>query len=302
MEGAISRVIDHARRHGGVVTRAEALALGMAPKTIDRRAKEGSLWRVGPGVLALPGFLDSDLTLLAAATRALPAVVSHESAARLYDMPVREGGKPVVSVPVRRSNRFPGVVVHQLTDLTEEHVTTVGGLPVTTPDRTIIDLAAVVGPRVLARCFDYGVSRGLATVEEMAAKLEKLARKGKPGVKAFRALLSSRGQLDAVPESVLESETLDLIIRCGLPLPDPQWKPPWLRLVNGRVDFAYVEAKVIVEADSRRWHDNPDAFRIDRERDNLAQLAGWRILRFTWDDLMNRPDYVANAIGTALGV
>ena len=48
------------------------------------------------------------------------------------------------------------------------------------------------------------------------------------------------------------------------------------------------------------WHHTPEAFQIDRERDNLAQLAGWRILRFTWKDVTERPFYVESTVRRAL--
>lgn len=82
--------------------------------------------------------------------------------------------------------------------------------------------------------------------------------------------------------------------------PDTQYRPEWLRSINGRVDLAYVEEQVIVEGDSQRWHGSPEAFQSDRTWDNLAQLAGWIILRFTWEDLTTRPQYVVSTISRAL--
>jgi very-short-patch-repair endonuclease len=68
------------------------------------------------------------------------------------------------------------------------------------------------------------------------------------------------------------------------------------------VDLAYLEQRLVVEADSRRWHMLAAAFLEDRERDNRAQLAGWRVLRFTWWDIEQRPDYVASMIRAALSI
>jgi very-short-patch-repair endonuclease len=58
----------------------------------------------------------------------------------------------------------------------------------------------------------------------------------------------------------------------------------------------------VVEGDSREWHGDEYTFQADRERDNLAQLAGWRILRFTWHDVTRKPDYVVSSIRRGLGV
>ncbi len=69
---------------------------------------------------------------------------------------------------------------------------------------------------------------------------------------------------------------------------------------NGRVDMAYESHRLVIEADGRRWHATSAAFLEDRERDNKAQLAGWRVLRFSWWDVEERPAYVTSAIRTAL--
>jgi very-short-patch-repair endonuclease len=90
--------------------------------------------------------------------------------------------------------------------------------------------------------------------------------------------------------------------RAGFPLPSREFKAPWLAPTNGRVDLAYLEQRLVVEADSRRWHMLAAAFLEDRERDNRAQLAGWRVLRFTWWDIEQRPDYVASMIRAALSI
>ncbi len=68
----------------------------------------------------------------------------------------------------------------------------------------------------------------------------------------------------------------------------------------GRVDIVYLDSKLIVEADSWRWHNDPRSWQADRRRDNLAQLAGWTVLRFTWADLTRRPSYVVAAVKAGL--
>ncbi|MEX1093012.1 MAG: DUF559 domain-containing protein [Acidimicrobiia bacterium] len=105
-----------------------------------------------------------------------------------------------------------------------------------------------------------------------------------------------------VSESTLETRLHNLISAAGLPLPTTQYRPPWLKSTNGRVDIAYVDERLIVEGDSLRWHGTPETFQADRHRDNLAQLAGWRILRFTWEDITRRPSYVVDSIRRALSV
>lgn len=293
-------VLTHLRVNNGVITRREALALGMPASTLSKWVRLGHLVAVSRGTYVQPGVLESEASLLRAATRALDAVVSHESAARLHGLDVLDGSRVTVSVPVRRSNRFEGVIVHQSTDLSKTDTTRILGLPITTPTRTILDLAAVLPSGLLASCLDHAVRMKLTTYEETADALEKTARRGKPGVLKLRAVLKPRLGGNFVADSVLETRLHKVLRSGGLPVPNTQYRPKWLRRVNGRVDVAYVEHRVIVEGDSQRWHGTPEAFQTDRIRDNLAQLAGWIILRFTWEDIVERPSYVVDTVRKAL--
>ena len=294
------RLVRYALSNGGVITRSEALALGMSSTTIQRRLAAGHLVSVGRGTYVLPEILQSEVALLRAATSALDAVASHESAARLHGVEGLDPRQIAVSVPIRRSNRFPGVVVHQLTDLEQGHTTLVDGIPVTDPMRTVIDLAAVLPTRLLAAAVDQVVRRGLSSYSEIGTLLDKLARRGKRGVRSLRNVLEPRLGGAFVSESVLETRLLQVIEDGGLPRPTTQFRPPWLRHMNGRVDLAYTDQHLLVEGDSQRWHGTPEAFQADRRRDNLAQIAGWTILRFTWEDISKRQEYLVGTIRAAL--
>ncbi len=284
----------------GVITRAEAMALGMASATLTEWVRVGHIRRVGHGIYVLPGVLMEQKTLLGAATVALDAVVSHESAAWLHGLDHIDPRLVTVTVPVRRSNRFEGVVVHQSTDLTLEETTTIDRLPVTDPSRTVIDLAATTRTRTLAMILDQAVRRGLASYEGVSSRLEATARRGKPGVKRLRGVLGTRLGKPFSSDSALETKVLTLIESAGLPAPSTQFRPEWLRSVNGRIDLAYRAEQIVIECDSRRFHGSPEAFQLDRRRDNLAILAGWLPLRFTWEDVTKRPSYVVSTIRTAL--
>jgi very-short-patch-repair endonuclease len=299
MSESLKAVIRHAMTNDGVITRREALALGMSPRTISRRIEEGSLVKVATGAYALPGVFESEATIMAAATRSLGAVVSHQTAARLYGV-VPPGPRMVVSVPHRRTHLFPDVTVHQLTDIRPVDICMVDGLPTTAPARTVIDLAAVLSLTRLGRAIDRFAAKGIVSFTDMDQTLEQLARKGKPGVVRLRRALEPRLRSRGVSESDLESRLLEVIRLASLPEPEAQHRPPWLKHVNGRVDLSYPEKRLVIEGDSREWHGDELTFQADRERDNLAQLAGWRILRFTWRDVTKRPDYVVTSIRRAL--
>ena len=293
-------VLSYLASNDGVITRATALALGMPSSTLKEWVRNGQLVRVGTGLYVLPGVLRDERTTLGAATTALDAVVSHESAARLHRLDGLDPRKISVIVPVRRSNRFNGVAVHQSTDLFEDEIVMIEGLPVTDPARTIIDLSALLPRRLLASVLDQAVRMRLTTYEAVATRLESTARQGKPGVTKLRSILKPRLGGHFVSDSTLESLALSVIEDGGLPLPTTQFRPEWLRRVNGRVDLSYIDEEVLVECDSLRWHGTPEAVQLDRHRDNLAQLAGWISLRFTYEDLKKRPSYVVGTIRKAL--
>lgn len=300
MGNSIGQVVSFARRNGGVFTREEALALGMSARTLDRRAAEGVFVRIRPGVLALPGAPDPHLLDLHVACRKLGAVVTHQSAAYIHDLDRPRHVKPTVSVERNRTKDLVGVTVHQLNDLDPVHVVDVEGLRVTNPERTIVDLAAVFNERRLARVVDNGLAAGLLDLDALQDLFVQLGRRGKPGTTRLRKLLEARGGDFVAPESELERLMLLVIEQSDLPSPVRQFKAPWLRPVNGRVDVAYPDNRLLIEGDSRRWHMLAEAFETDRLRDNAAQLAGWRILRFTWLEITDHPERVVATIRRAL--
>lgn len=296
----ISDVINFASANGGVVTTSEALALGMSSSTLQRRVVEGVLIRHRPGLLVLPGVEDEHLLDLHAASRKLGAVASHQSAAYVHDLDRPNHVKPTVSVHRNHTKSIAGVTVHQLDDLEPSHVTEVDNLRVTTAERTIVDLAAVLSAGHLARIMDNGLAANRIDLDLIQTVFAEIGRRGKPGTTLMRGLLQTRGNGYIAPESELERRLLYIIDRADLPEPVRQFRAPWLRPVNGRVDLAYPDQLLLIEGDSRRWHTLSASFETDRLRDNAAQLAGWRILRFTWDEITKNPERVTSSIRKGL--
>ena len=294
------RAIDHARKNHGIITFHEAQALGMAKATLNRRVADGVFVRVARGVYALPGSTTRPDFILRAADRVLGAVVSHESAAAIHGMMARRPRLNTVTVSHRRTHSLPNLKVHQSTDLVGGHVVIANGLRVTSPVRTVIDLAAVVSRTRLAQILDRSLSSNLVEVGDLESLFSSLARRGKPGVRRLRSLLEERVGGPIVTESVLEHRLFALLVDAGLPEPVSQFRADWLKSMNGRIDFAYPEHRVVIEADSRRWHSSLDAFEVDRQRDNAAQLAGWVVLRFTWKMITDEPAAVVTTVRRAL--
>jgi very-short-patch-repair endonuclease len=293
-------VIEFAQRSGGVFTTQEAAALGMSKSALARRVSQGIFVRVGRGVLSLPGTSTRPDLIMRAAHRTLGAVVSHESAA------VRVGlGPIVVRVPTmtvshRSTHSYPGIKVYQTTDLMEGHLTTVEGLPTTMPERTVVDLSRTTSPTRLRRIVETGLASGVIDIDVLTDLHHSLARKGKPGIRKLRQVLEAIGGQTPISDTELEARLIQLLVGSGLPEPVRQFQTPWLKKLNGRVDLAYPHQQLVIEADSRRWHVLYHAFEEDRRRDNAAQLAGWRVLRFTWRMIMDEPSQVVDVVRRAL--
>ena len=296
------RMRDIAEGQCGLISRSQALAIGFTDRTIEFRLRSGLWDRVVPGVYGLPGRIKDRRSWLAAATLSLPgAVVSHQSAGTLHDIP----GLPdlvVVTVPFRTTHSFPGVIVHRSTDLTAPDIVTLDGLPVTTLLRTVIDLASVLHEERLTRVVDYCLSSRRLALEGLQTGLEAIARRGKPGVRSLRKILDERGPGWVAPESELERLALQVLAAGGLPEPERQVAVPWRSHQGERVDFAYPHQRLIIEVDGRRWHSRDLDFENDRRRDNLAMLAGWRVLRFTWRELREDPTRVCSMVRRALSI
>lgn len=294
------KATDLGGRQSGYITLRQALACGMSADAVRRRVEARRWARVRAGLFLIPGFEPSVRGRLLAATAALGAVVSHESAAELHKLPGVSKGLAVVTVRTRTTNRFPDVLVHQTTDLQAGHVTEFEGLPLTDVVRTVIDLAAAMPVPAIGKMVDHLVVAGAATIDSFADEVTELARHGKPGMKTMHTVLEVRDGARFMGDSRLEMWALRLIRQWGFPEPEVQYPLPWRAARKGRVDFAYPLIRLIIEVDGRAWHTTLEAFESDRLRDNHAQLAGWRVLRITYRMLVEQPEMVRDMIRRAL--
>lgn len=295
-------VIAYAKGNGGVITTKEALDLGMPSSTLARRVADGVFVRLSRGILALPGTSTRPDVMMRAAGRLIGAVVSHQSAARIHKMQPIPKTEPTVTVPYRGTHSFPGLIVHQSTDLLPEHIMSNSGMRVTNPPRTLLDLTKLFGERRMVRVVDNSLAGRIVDFDELIELYLALTRRGKKGMALMGKILAERADEQRVPETVIETKVFRLLVDAGIRPPVKQFHAPWLKPIDGRVDFAYVEEKIVIEADSRRWHGLFDAFDVDRRRDIAAQLAGWIVLRFTWKMITEDPAFVVDTVRRALEV
>jgi len=173
---------------------------------------------------------------------------------------------------------------------------TVKGIPVTSPARMLIDLGAVAPAATVELTLDRAEAARIVTIRDVEWQLADLARPGRRGSGALRAVLDRRALLETPPDGVLEPRFARLVRIAGLPAPVFQH-----RVGRFRVDFAYPELMIAIEVDGFGPHSGARAFQSDRERQNMLVGLGWIVLRFTWADVVKRPDHVARTIANAIG-
>jgi very-short-patch-repair endonuclease len=193
------------------------------------------------------------------------AVLSHGSAAALWDIrDERERCIHVTTLP-QTDRRQAGIIPHRRSTLGAPDVTRHRGIPVTTPVRTLVDLAVRLPPAALAAAVNEADKLDLVDPEQLRADLQK--RKGQQGVRPLRALLDR--STFVLTDSELERLFLRIARRTGLGLPETQAR------VNGfKVDFYWPELGLVVETDGLRYHRTPSHQARDRVRDQAHTAAG----------------------------
>jgi very-short-patch-repair endonuclease len=293
-----SNVYRLASTQGGVIRREQAFGSGMSRGQVERRLATGEWQRVSTGGYRLIK-MSGRLNTVRAAVAILPhATVSHFSAAAVHDIPAVPTDVVSVTVHAQTTHTFPGVRVYRSLDLEEGHLRKSGGLPTTTLERTVVDLAACLKPRHLGIVVDEVLASGRCDVADLRRVLDTVARRGRRGVVALRSVLDERSEGPA-KASRLERHGIQLLEGAGLDDFSVEYTIPWTS--NRRFDVAFVADRVAVEWDSRRWHTQKEAMRNDRERDRDAVAHGWRVLRFTWEDVQDTPTDVIDTIRTVLG-
>jgi hypothetical protein len=261
----------------GVVATAQLRSAGLGPGAVRWRVREGRLHPYCRGVYIVGVPRITPRGRLWAVVLATKGTLSHRTAAQLWDLvPQRRGPIHVIA----RGKSRPGITVHDCVLLDAVDTTTLHRLPVTTPARTLHDLAAAN---------DRDLKEAVHRAE--ALQLHAPVRPGAPGAARLRAV-APKGD-PQITRRELERRMLALIDRAGLPAP----------LVNAPVgayvaDFLWPAQRVIVETDSRAWH--LDRFEADRARDVDLTIAGYRVLRFTWRQVVEEPEAVARRLRAVL--
>jgi predicted transcriptional regulator of viral defense system len=260
----------------GVVSREQLEALGLTGEAAIKRTLSGRLYRVHQRVYSLTPRVMTERGRFMAAVLACGhgAVLSHRSAAYLWGL-VDSWEEPIdVTAPNRRGRSPDGVAAHRDGSVQPIDKTTLYGVPCTGVARTLLDFAAVAP--------DWEVRKAVAEAEILRIldkpKLRALLKRSRRrrGVARLRLILDAIHPLTKKARSELERLFLEMCAKRNVPEPEVN---VWLDAPNGKryqADFLWRESKLIVEADSRRYHDTDSSFVSDRKRQQQLELAGWR--------------------------
>lgn len=294
-------VADLAMTQAGVFTCEQAEKLGASKACREQRVANESWLPQADGVYLLRGHRLTFRARLWVAVLACGdgAVVSHEAAAALHGLATFGAERVCVTVRHAKTRVIGSAEIHQSRRLYGEHVTEVDGLPVTTVARTIIDLAAHYRRGRLEIALDNALAARRVTLDLMCATFDDLASRGRKGTRLMRTLLADRAPGYVAPASVLESLFLRLLRNGGLPRPVLQFPHPNPAFEGMFVDAAYPERRILIELDSRRWHDRSRDHERDRERDVAALNVRWKPYRYTYRQVTEQGDWVLDTIRQA---
>jgi len=269
-----ARLLELARRQHGVASRQQLLRLGYSPEAIKRQIAGGRLHPLWRGVYAVGRPEVGDHGRLMAATLACGprSAISHGSAANLLGVSDRKPDRVEITVPANVIRRRPGIRVRRSSDFLPASVTRRSAIPVTTPLRTLVDLATVLERPQLERAVNQADQSRLLTVPRLRRELDQQAPTA--AVLALREIVDPR--TFARTRSDLERHFLDLALDAGLPMPETQ-----VRVDGFEVDFFWRDLDLIVETDGLTYHRTPAAQARDRERDHAHLIAGRTCLRLT---------------------
>lgn len=274
----------------GIVERGELLASGVTARQIESRVADGLLipeFRGAYRVAGCPRTQESDYTAAVKAPGP-DALICGRAAA--HALGLVKGKVPVADVVCPRALSIEGLRSTQCNNLSRQDADTWKSIPVTSPPRTLVDLAADMGAEALARaCHEAGVKYGTTP-----RKVEEVLKR-KPNAKGAAKLRAIIAGDTKVVLSKLERRFLQCLREWSLALPVTN-KPAGSR----RVDCRWPEHRLTVELNSYWFHKSRLAWERDYQREREARDRGDEFRRFTWADVFETPAHMRRELGKLL--
>ncbi len=284
------RIDQLLRRQDGVLTMAQAGAAGLGPRSVRYRVASGRWERLHPRVYRATDRPMSDAARLRAAAFWAGSRTAVSGAAAAWWLGLLDTCPEVIEVTAardRQPGRQPGIVVRRRT-LAERDLVVVRSVCVTDVPLTVLEAAVALGPRG-GEFLDRALQRHVRFPTLYRAHCRNLGRRGSPAAATLLAVAADRAA----------SEAERLLVRLLRDARVTGWRLGYA-LPGCVLDMAFPDARVAIEVDGWAWHSGAERRRRDLRRQNRVVLAGWTVLRFTWDDLEYRPAEVLAEIRAAL--
>jgi very-short-patch-repair endonuclease len=263
-------------RQDRVVSTGQFEALGISSKVITRMRREGWLHHKHRGVWVVGSPKLTPFGAFWAGHLATGGVISHRSAAVVHQMRVSYWKVELTFQHYKPDRDLIKLHVRKLRD---EDVLDLDGLPVTTVERTLLDLADVLNPRQLEIAINQAETHDKLDHRKLQALL--LNANGRRGVRPLNDALQAHALGLTLTESQLEEEFLRLIRRYRFAQPRTQ-----VHILGWRCDFAWPEQRIVIETDGARFHKTRER---DARKDRELRRAGWTVDRLSYREVFFRP-------------
>ena len=295
-----SELVALAAKQHGLMTHVQASSAGYSRTAISRLVRSGVWEMVRPRVFRRAAASQTEGQALLAVCLWLKGdtLVSHRSAAKFLGLDVAAEKLEVTRSPLSPF-KAPGVLVHRSRTVDAVDRKVVRGIPVTTGARTIIDLASCLPEDELAIVVEEARRRRIASPDWVERRLDQLDARGRRTALLSEILADCRAR-KAPLESALEVRVWRLIKRSKLPLPVAGYEFRDDFGQPGRIDFAYPEQNLAIEADGYEFHSDREAFERDRVRISRLAALGWRVMVLTRRQLDQQPRDVVERLRQAL--
>lgn len=270
----------------GLTTHKQLVDLGLSDEQIANRQERGVLLSTHQGVYrhAAAPWTPNGRILAAVLACRRGAAASHRSAARLHRLRDVPRWRPEVTLTGTRLPLLRGITVHRTDTLEPIDVACVDGVPVTTIPRTLLDLGAVIPFETVELAAQSAIIENRISAIDLICILERVGKRGRRGTAALRAVVR-----DSLPragiESMLELDLQRLVEACPVPRPVLQHEIVVAGGKRFRLDSAWPDLRVTIEADGRRWHSTRKDFELGMARIRTITAAGWDHYRYGWNDV-----------------
>lgn len=303
-EAAISLLSTVSAQRCGVFATTTVAKRGVKSKQLTSLARAKVIERLLPGVYRLTSVRKSPQQWMHAALlwAGPKAALAGCSAGHLYGMEGVHQDIPTVVVPHNLNPRHDNVRVHRVRDMSTVMVRSFNGMRVAGVEACLTQLAAAIDEEgddeALEIACEDARRRGLTGIRALRKYLDTRAGKGRNGVARLRALIDELDPKNP-SRSTLEVKTRRLLAASDLPKFEREVPLTW----RGRTrffDFGRPDDKLVLECNSKRWHDDPADYADYNDKASVPGKLGWTIIFVTWDDITKRPDKILADIAEAV--